>query len=219
MKNVVWFSFLVMVVALWSCGGKVTDDVRADRPDTIVMKLGPDSTLAVIGKASTAERLQLVLKFQNEFPDTVNVALPDALKPKKAADGEKTEGPLTVGKVVIAKISREESGEYVLHGITDVTEPYLKACERYIATWTTTDSIAVELTIAQGGKASVQNAKKTNYSEWQPICANFKPILLKGTDGVRDTATVTDGKLTLRTHQTKSPQTIIFVKSKKKQNG
>ena len=75
MKNVVWFSFLVMVVALWSCGGKVTDDVRADRPDTIVMKLGPDSTLAVIGKASTAERLQLVLKFQNEFPDTVNVAL------------------------------------------------------------------------------------------------------------------------------------------------
>lgn len=103
MKNVVWFSFLVMVAALWSCGGKVTDDVRADRPDTIVMKLGPDSTLAVIGKASTAERLQLVLKFQNEFPDTVNVALPDALKPKKAADGEKAEGLLTVGKVVIAK--------------------------------------------------------------------------------------------------------------------
>lgn len=137
MKNVVWFSFLVMVAALWSCGGKVTDDVRADRPDTIVMKLGPDSTLAVIGKASTAERLQLVLKFQNEFPDTVNVVLPDALKPKKATDGEKAEGLLTVGKVVIAKISREESGEYVLHGITDVTEPYLKACERYIATWTT----------------------------------------------------------------------------------
>lgn len=160
MKNVVWFSFLVMVAALWSCGGKVTDDVRADRPDTIVMKLGPDSTLAVIGKASTAERLQLVLKFQNEFPDTVNVALPDALKPKKTGDGEKAEGLLTVGKVVIAKISREESGEYVLHGITDVTEPYLKACERYIATWTTPDSIAVELTIAQGGKASVQNAKK-----------------------------------------------------------
>ncbi len=58
MKNVVWFSFLVMVAALWSCGGKATDDVRADRPDTIVMKLGPDSTLAVIGKASTAERLE-----------------------------------------------------------------------------------------------------------------------------------------------------------------
>ena len=75
MKNVVWFSFLVMVAALWSCGGKATDDVRADSPDTIVMKLGPDSTLAVIGKASTAERLQLVLKFQNEFPDTVIVAL------------------------------------------------------------------------------------------------------------------------------------------------
>ncbi len=200
MKNVVWFSFLVMVAALWSCGGKATDDVRADRPDTIVMKLGPDSTLAVIGKASTAERLQLVLKFQNEFPDTVNVALPDALKPKKAADGEKAEGLLTVGKVVIAKISREESGEYVLHGITDVTEPYLKACERYIATWTTPDSIAVELTIAQGG-------------------VNFNSILLKGTNGVRDTASVIDGKLTLRTHQTKSPQTIIFVKSKKKQNG
>ena len=108
MKNVVWFSFLVMVAALWSCGGKATDDVRADRPDTIVMKLGPDSTLAVIGKASTAEWLQLVLKFQNEFPDTVNVALPDALKPKKAADGEKAEGLLTVGKVVIAKISCEE---------------------------------------------------------------------------------------------------------------
>ena len=42
--------------------------------------------MAVIGKASTEERLQLVLKFQIEFPDTVNVVLPDALKPKKAAD-------------------------------------------------------------------------------------------------------------------------------------
>ena len=29
MKNVVWFSFLVMVAALWSCGGKVTDGVKA----------------------------------------------------------------------------------------------------------------------------------------------------------------------------------------------
>ena len=215
MKNVVWFSFVLMVAALWSCDGKVTGDVRADRPDTIVMKLGPDSTLAVIGKASTAERLQLLLKYQNEFPDTVNVALPDSLKPKKATEGEKVDG-LTVGKVVIAKISREESGEYVLHGITDVTEPYLKACERYISTWTTPDSLAMELTIAQGGIASVKNAPKMNYSEWQPIGADFNSILLKGTDGVRDTATVTDGKLALRSHRGKALQIIIFEKAKVK---
>lgn len=126
MKTILWIFALAMVAMLWSCEGKRVEAVRADRPDTLVLAAGPDSLVAQIGAASTADRLQLVLKFQNSYPDTIVVALPDELKPKK---GEKDDAPVgfVAGQMVEATVSREESGEYVLHAITNVTDVYQKA--------------------------------------------------------------------------------------------
>ena len=62
MKTILWIFALTMVAMLWSCEGKRVEAVRADRPDTLVLAAGPDSLVAQIGAASTADRLQLVLK-------------------------------------------------------------------------------------------------------------------------------------------------------------
>lgn len=217
MKKILYFFALVLVAMLWSCEGKIINNVKADQPDTIVLKSGPDSLVAVIGAASTADRLQLLLKFQNDYPDTISVILPEALKPqkKKNDDDEKPAG-FIAGKVVIAKISRQESGEYILHDITDVTETYEKACERYLATWTTDDSVAVQLSIAQGGKASIANAPKLHYTGWKFLGLDFKSILLTDTANVCDTATVVEGKMTLTARTGKASKKIVLEKAKKK---
>ena len=216
MRTLVYITFLAVAAVLCSCGGKATGDLRADRPDTIVVAAGPDSMLAVVGKASDAGRLQLLLKFQNEFPDTITVDFPDALKPKTdaAKDGA---APLTAGKVVVATVSREESGEFVLHRITDVTDAYIKGCERYLGSWLTPDSAAMELTMLQGGKVAVKNAPKWGYSEWKPLGFDFKSVLLiKAGAPVPDTATVADGKLMLHAVQGKRVSVAALHRSAKK---
>lgn len=221
MNRLLWLFLCVMAVTLGSCSGRSNESVRADRPDTIVLKAGPDSMLAVVGQASTADRLQLLLKFQHEFPDTVNVAFPDALHPqasqkRKDNDVEKKMA-LPAGKVVKAVVSREESGEYVLHAVTDVTEPFVKACGRYVGTWVTPDSLALTLTVAQDGKAAISRAPKLHYTEWQYQNFDFGSILLKGEGAVCDTAFVTDGKLMLHTRRGKGAvRTITFVRQKQK---
>lgn len=207
----------MMVVALGSCSGKRNESVRADRPDTVVLKAGPDSMLAVVGSASTADRLQLVLKFQHEFPDTVSVTLPDALRLQGDKEKSVEKATFAVGRVVKAVISREESGEYALHALTDVTEPFVKACDRYIGTWITPDSLALTLTVAKGGVASVGHSPKLHYSEWRFRNFDFSAILLTGEGNVCDTAMVADGKLTLHSKQGKGVVKIVtFVRQKQK---
>ena len=187
MKTILWFFALAMVAMLWSCEGKRVEAVRADRPDTLVLAAGPDSLVAQIGAASTADRLQLVLKFQNSYPDTIVVALPDELKPKK---GEKDDAPVgfVAGQMVAATVSREQSGEYVLHAITNVTDVYQKTCESYAGTWTTTDSVPIRIHVVAGGKVTLENASKLRYSAWQFFNSKFSGILLKTGTGVCDTA-------------------------------
>lgn len=210
MMNRIFWIFL-MVMALCSCSGKGNESVRADRPDTVVLKAGPDSALAVVGAGSTADRMQLLLKFQHEFPDTVSVTLPDTLRHKGGKDkgGEKEKTVFAVGKVVKAVISREESGEYVLHALTDVTEPFVKACDRFMGTWTTPDSLALTLTVAKGGVASADHASKLHYSGWRFRNFDFSAILLTGEGNVCDTAMVTDGKLALHTKRGKGAVKIV----------
>lgn len=201
MRKLVCISVLSVAIALCSCGGKGTDNLRADCPDTIVMKLGPDSMLAVLGNASGDGRLQLYLKFQHEFPDTITVDFSDALKPKGKA-GKSADSLLTAGKVAVVTVSREESGEYVLHRFADVTDAYAKACERYLGTWLTPDSAAMELTLLRGGKVAVRNAPKWGYSEWRPLGFDFRSVLLnKAGTTIPDTAIVADGRLMLHVVQ------------------
>ena len=214
MKTILWFFALAMVAMLWSCEGKRVEAVRADRPDTLVLAAGPDSLVAQIGAASTADRLQLVLKFQNSYPDTIVVALPDELKPKK---GEKDDAPVgfVAGQMVAATVSREESGEYVLHAITNVTDVYQKACESYAGTWTTTDSVPLRIHVVAGGKVTLENAPKLRYSAWQFFNSKFSGILLKTGTGVCDTAWVADGKLTIYCHQGNTRQNMVLERGSK----
>ena len=214
MKTILWIFALAMVAMLWSCEGKRVEAVRADRPDTLVLAAGPDSLVAQIGAASTADRLQLVLKFQNSYPDTIVVALPDELKPKK---GEKDDAPVgfVAGQMVAATVSREESGEYVLHAITNVTDVYQKVCESYAGTWTTTDSVPLRIHVVAGGKVTLENAPKLRYSAWQFFNSKFSGILLKTGTGVCDTAWVADGKLTIYCHQGNTRQKMVLERGSK----
>ena len=214
MKTILWFFALAMVAMLWSCEGKRVEAVRADRPDTLVLAAGPDSLVAQIGAASTADRLQLVLKFQNSYPDTIVVALPDELKPKK---GEKDDARVgfVAGQMVATTVSRVESGEYVLHAITNVTDVYQKACESYAGTWTTTDSVPLRIHVVAGGKVTLENASKLRYSAWQFFNSKFSGILLKTGTGVCDTAWVADGKLTIYCHQGNTRQKMVLERGSK----
>ncbi|MDO4510913.1 MAG: hypothetical protein Q4B68_03735 [Bacteroidales bacterium] len=216
-KSILYFFAIMWMAVMWSCEGKVTTSVRADGPDTIVLQAGPDSMVAVIGKATTAQRLQLLLKYQSAYPDTISLAIPEALQPAKGAD-EAAAARFAPGKVVIAKISREESGGYILHAITDVTEPYTKALERCVASWTTADSIPAVLTIAHDGKASISGAPKVHYREWQFADFSFSKIVLKDTAAVADTATVAEGRLSLRARNGKAVTALQFEKAKPEKN-
>ena len=209
MKAILWFFVLAMAIGLWSCEGKRADAVRAERPDTMVMVAGPDSLVAQIGAASTADRLQLALKFQSAYPDTIVVALPAELKPEKESAG------YAAGQMVVVNVSRLESGDYVLHSITDVTDAYQKARESYVGTWATADSVAMQLTIAPDGKVALKNASKLHYDKWQFFNSKFSGILLKGA-GVCDTARVADGKLTLFPHQGKARQKMVLERNAEK---
>lgn len=212
MKAILWFFVLAMAIGLWSCEGKRADAVRAERPDTMVLKAGPDSLVAQIGAASTADRLQLVLQFQTSYPDTIMVSLPAELKP--ANDREEKSG-YAAGQMVVVNVSRLESGDYVLHSVTDVTDAYQKARESYVGTWATADSVAVQLTIAPDGKVALKNASKLHYDKWQFFNSKFSGILLKGA-GVCDTARVSDGKLTLFSHQGKARQKLLLQRNAEK---
>ena len=214
MKTILWIFALAMVAMLWSCEGKRVEAVRADRPDTLVLAAGPDSLVAQIGAASTADRLQLVLKFQNSYPDTIVVALPDELKPKK---GEKDDAPVgfVAGQMVAATVSREESGEYVLHAITNVTDVYQKAFESYAGSWPTNDSVPLRIHVVAGGKVTLENAPKLRYSAWQFFNSKFSGILLKTGTGVCDTAWVADGKLTIYCQQGNTRQKMVLERGSK----
>lgn len=212
MKAILWFFVLAMAAMMWSCEGKRADAVRAERPDTMVLKAGPDSLVAQIGAASTADRLQLVLQFQTSYPDTIMVSLPAELNP--ANDREEKSG-YAAGQMVVVNVSRLESGDYVLHSITDVTDAYQKARESYVGTWATADSVAMQLTIAPDGKVALKNASKLHYDKWQFFNSKFSGILLKGA-GVCDTARVADGKLTLFSHQGKARQKMVLERNAEK---
>ncbi|MGM9869713.1 MAG: hypothetical protein ACI30R_08835 [Sodaliphilus sp.] len=209
MKTLFWIFGLVMATMMWSCEGKRADAVRAERPDTMVLKAGPDSLVAQIGAGSTADRLQLVLKFQSAYPDTIVVALPAEVMPEKESAG------FAAGQMVVVNVSRLESGDYVLHSITDVTDAYQKACESYVGTWATADSVAMQLTIEPDGKVELKNAPKWHYGKWQFFNCKFSGILLKGT-GVCDTARVADGKLTFYSHQGKTRQKWVLERNTEK---